>query len=178
MLPASLRPMKSKSHLFVLIIALPLSVLAQTSSFFSISAIDLFPSGEIVSSDAISFNKSSDCVQINTGLGLYIGIKGNKEFNLNCINGPDNNLIELRLFPNPTQLQSTIQSSTLLNNSPLLELAVIDAMGRIVMRSNITSVNLYAGTSLNFSALPSGNYFLRIHSDNFHRVIPFIKLTN
>jgi hypothetical protein len=177
MLPASLRRMKSVFSFCVLIIALPLSVLAQTSSFFSISAIDLFPSGEIVSSDAISFNKSADCVQINTGLSIYIGVKGVKEFEINCIGNPANNLIELKLFPNPTQLQSTIKSSALLSNSPLLELTVIDALGRTVMVSTITSVSLYAGASLNFSAFPNGNYFLRIHSDSFQRVIPFIKLT-
>lgn len=177
MLPSTLRPMKSIFYLFVLIIAVPLSVMAQTSSFFSIGAIDVLPTGELASSNALSFNKSADCVQLNTGLSIYIGVKGTKEFEINCIGSPANNLIELKLFPNPTQLESKLKSSALLSNSPLLELTVIDALGRTVMVSTITSVSLYAGASLNFSAFPSGNYFLRIHSDSFHRVIPFIKLT-
>ena len=162
-------------YLFVLFFAAQ-SALAQSSSFISVSAIAALSNGSKVTCQALSFNKAVDCIQLNTGLSLFSGILGVMQFSAACKAITASVPLAFKLFPNPVVNYTRLISTASLPAVDQLQLAVIDAMGRIVMKRAIGSSNLTTGISLFFGNLSAGNYYLRIDGENLHRVVPFIKV--
>jgi hypothetical protein len=162
--------------IFLLLATASLTVSAQTQLFFSMGVVDR-PSNEAkIAAYVNTINKSVNCLQVLSGLFAYYGIAGNKLFSLDCPTGPTIIRPEIRLFPNPATNYIRAQSNQLINDHPSLQLKVIDATGRTVMRQTVTNTQLYAGQSLYVGMIASGNYFLHIESGSLKQIIPFIKV--
>lgn len=149
---------------------------AQSVSSITVSAIGAFADGGKATSLALSISKSTDCLQLNTGLALYSGIMGHLPFVMTCKTDAPTLPVDIKLYPNPVENYTRLVSSLPTTNSSPFQLSVIDALGRIVMVKQISATLLSAGISLYFGQLPSGNYFLKLDRENLHHVIPFIKV--
>lgn len=149
---------------------------SQSRSFFSIGVMGSLSKGERVTSLAQSFNNKADCLQLNTGLALYSGYFGIREFDLACKSNPSSPAVEIRLYPNPVQNYVRIEGSGFMGNEPQITMVLFDDNGRKVLQEIVTTAQLITGRSYNWGWLSSGNYYLRVDGYNTHRIIPFIKL--
>jgi hypothetical protein len=168
--------MKTLPLLILLLSAFSIGSFGQSSQSFRVGAIDMFENGERAASNALTFNKSAECVQLNTGLNLNEGVKGLRDFDLTCKNYINRINVRFNLFPNPVVNSTRLQSSVLLNNPQPILLVVIDALGRVVLNKTVSAGLLYNGVNLNFSSLPAGSYYIKINTSDVHQFIPFIKV--
>ena len=160
----------------MLLCCISLTGVAQSRIFFSVSAVDRVSNINNIGSYPTSLNKSTTCLQVQSGLLAFYGIEGTSLFNLDCATLNPSNNPEIRLFPNPVVNYTRIQSTTLLTANPTLQLWITDAAGRVVLRRSVSNAQLYAGTSLFLGMLSSGNYFLKIEGPSIQQVIQFIKV--
>ena len=168
--------MKQLVLLSLLFFCMALKGFSQSGSFYGVSVVGSFSQGMRASSLVQSFNKRTECLQLNTGLFLYYGIKGNSRFELTCQTGSIVTPVDIRLFPNPVRNYVRLAGSGISENDQNLSLSLYDAAGKRLWEQVITVSQLIAGTSFFWGWLQSGNYYLRVDGEELHRVIPFIKL--
>jgi hypothetical protein len=168
--------MRNTFFYLLLIFACSINSFGQTNPTFSVGTIDMLSNGERATGSALSFNKSTECIQLNTGLDVYQGINGIKEFDLTCKTNNSNIKVQFNLFPNPLVDYTRLQSSVLINTNQLLQLTVIDASGRVVLKKQINPSLVFTGASLYFGGLAAGAYYIKIDADVVHQFIPFIKI--
>lgn len=168
--------MKNIAVLTFLLLSIVLKGLTQSGSFYGVSVVGSFSQGMRASSLVQSFNKRTECLQLNTGLYLYYGIKGNARFELTCQTGPIVIPNDIRLYPNPVRNYVRIEGSGFPDNDQNLSLSLYDAAGKRLWMQVIATSQLIGGASFFWGWLQSGNYYLRVDGEELHRVIPFIKL--
>lgn len=168
--------MKQLVLLSIIFFCMALKGFSQSGSFYGVSVVGSFSQGMHASSLVQSFNKRTECLQLNTGLYLYYGVKGNSRFELNCQTGSIVTPVDIRLFPNPVRNYVRLEGSGISENDQNLSLSLYDAAGKRLWEQVITVSQLIAGTSFFWGWLQSGNYYLRVDGEKLHRVIPFIKL--
>ncbi|MEY4586416.1 MAG: Secretion system C-terminal sorting domain [Bacteroidota bacterium] len=168
--------MKQLVLLSLLFFCMALKGFSQSGSFYGVSVVGSFSQGMRASSLVQSFNKRTECLQLNTGLYLYYGVKGNSRFELTCQSGSIVTPVDIRLFPNPVRNYVRLEGSGISENDQNLSLSLYDAAGKRLWEQVITVSQLIAGTSFFWGWLQSGNYYLRVDGEELHRVIPFIKL--
>jgi hypothetical protein len=168
--------MKQVVLLSVLFFCISLKGFSQSGSFYGISVVGSFSQGMRASSLVQSFNKRTECLQLNTGLFLYYAIKGSSKFDLTCQSSPSVTPIDIQLFPNPVRNYVRLEGSGLLDIGQSISLSLFDAAGKRLWGQVIPVSQLIAGTSFFWGWLQSGNYYLRVDGEELHRVIPFIKL--
>jgi hypothetical protein len=168
--------MKQLVLLSLLFFCMALKGFSQSGSFYGVSVVGSFSQGMRASSLVQSFNKRTECLQLNTGLYLYYGVKGNSRFELTCQTGSIVTPVDIRLFPNPVRNYVRLEGSGISENDQNLSLSLYDAAGKRLWEQVITVSQLIAGTSFFWGWLQSGNYYLRVDGEELHRVIPFIKL--
>ena len=168
--------MKQVVLLSVLLICIIQNGFSQSGSFYGVSVVGSFSQGMRASSLVQSFNKRTECLQLNTGLFLYYAIKGSSKFDLACQSSPSVTPIDIQLFPNPVRNYVRLEGSGLLDIDQSISLSLFDAAGKRLWGQVIPVSQLIAGTSFFWGWLQSGNYYLRVDGEELHRVIPFIKL--
>jgi hypothetical protein len=168
--------MKQLVLLSVLLICIIQNGFSQSGSFYGVSVVGSFSQGMRASSLVQSFNKRTECLQLNTGLFLYYAIKGSSKFDLACQSSPSVTPIDIQLFPNPVRNYVRLEGSGLLDIDQSISLSLFDAAGKRLWGQVIPVSQLIAGTSFFWGWLQSGNYYLRVDGEELHRVIPFIKL--
>jgi hypothetical protein len=168
--------MKNVALLTFLLLGIFLKGSSQSGSFYGVSVVGSFSQGMRASSLVQSFNKRTECLQLNTGLYLYYGVKGNSIFELTCQAGSIVNPIDIRLFPNPVRNYVRLEGSGFSDNDQNFNLSLYDAAGKRLWIQVIAANQLLVGVSFFWGWLQSGNYYLRVDGEDLHRVIPFIKL--
>ena len=164
-----------KLHIIFLCL-IPTVVFAQPSVIYSIGAIGNL-SGQTEAkclSQSIIF--SNGCVQLQTGLSLFSGLIGLRDFNLDCKPSTTPTPVNIRLYPNPVINYVRLEGTGFSTSETKIDLSIIDATGRLIQKQQIIAAALLNGSSYYWGWLQSGNYFLRIEADNVKRIIPFVKL--
>lgn len=165
-------------RLFFLLIfcMMTLFVSAQERLFYSVSTTGRLSTGWSTSSLPVQFNKSNDCLQLNSGMVVYAGTRGTQSFVMTCRAVNNDSEIELAFFPNPTSSYSRLLSSSLLRNEQQLNISVIDVKGRVVIQQFRTAIDLFTGIIIDVQTLIPGSYFLHVKGRFYNEVIPFIKM--
>lgn len=84
---------------------------------------------------------------------------------LNALSTPTNELVEIKLYPNPSS--STVR----LSNIEVVDIQVTDLLGKVVL--NLKDVTTQ--TEINVSELQSGVYFFTVKNQNGTETIKFVK---
>lgn len=165
-------------RLFFLLIfcMMTLFVSGQERLFYSVSTTGRLSTGWSTSSLPVQFNKSNDCLQLNSGMVVYAGTRGTQSFVMTCRAVNNDSAIELAFFPNPTSSYSRLLSSSLLRNEQQLNISVIDVKGRVVIQQFRTAIDLFTGIIIDVQTLIPGSYFLHVKGRFYNEVIPFIKM--
>jgi hypothetical protein len=166
----------NKQLFFLLFLLISVFASAQERLFYTVSSTGRLSSGWSTSSLPVQFNKSNDCIRLNSGMAVYAGTRGSQPFVMACRTVNNEPLIQLTLFPNPATAFSKLVSSALLSNEQVLNIAVIDGQGRVVLQLTRSPDQLLSGVTIDVQRLSAGSYFLRVNGRVFHQVIPFIKM--
>lgn len=146
---------------------------AQTGTFI-MSSVGALP-GTASNGLAIQFNSIAACIDVQTGVAVLNGARGNGQFAINCEVTMKFNSLGIKMYPNPVNNKAKIK----LNNTPPLtetfNLTIWTTEGMLVRTQKETGYNLFQGLNIDLSALVAGTYVLKIESPEYIDAIKFIK---
>ena len=141
---------------------------------FVMSTFGAIP-GTTSNGNAIQFNSINACIDVQTGIAVLNGPRGNGLFAYNCEVTMRINSLGVKLFPNPVNHFAKIK----LNNTPPLtetfNLSIWTAEGVLIRTQKETGYNLFQGLTIDLSGLTNGTFILKIESPAFVDAIKFIK---
>ena len=125
--------------------------------------------------NALNFKSSTTCIDVQSGVAVLNGKRGNGQFAMNCEVTMKINSLGVRLFPNPVNHITKIK----LNNTPPLtetfSLSIWTTEGALIRSQKETGYNLFQGLNIDLSGLTNGAFILKIESQNYMDAIKFIK---
>ena len=125
--------------------------------------------------NALNFKSSTTCIDVQSGVAVLNGKRGNGQFAMNCEVTMKINSLGVRLFPNPVNHITKIK----LNNTPPLtetfSLSIWTTEGALIRSQKETGYNLFQGLNIDLSGLTNGAYILKIESQKYMDAIKFIK---
>ncbi len=124
---------------------------------------------------AINFNSITACIDVQTGIAVLNGARGNGQFAINCEVTMKFNSLGIKMFPNPVNNATKVKFN---NTPPLTEtfnLTIWTTEGMLVKTQKETGYNLFQGLNMDLSALIAGTYVLKIESAGYMDAIKFIK---
>ena len=141
---------------------------------FMMSTFGAIP-GTASNGNALQFNSINACIDVQTGIAVLNGPRGNGLFAFNCEVTMRINSLGVKLFPNPVNHFAKIK----LNNTPPLtetfNLSIWTAEGALIRTQKETGYNLFQGLTIDLSGLTNGTFILKIESPAFIDAIKFIK---
>ena len=138
------------------------------------SSIGVLP-GTSSNISAINFKGIATCIDIQTGVAVLKGERGNGEFAYSCEVSMKFNSLGIKLFPNPVNSATKIK---FVNTPPLdvvFNLQIFNTDGQFITSKKETGYNLFQGIILDLGTLNAGTYVLKIESSNFVDAIKFVK---
>ena len=124
---------------------------------------------------ALNFKSISSCIDVQSGVAVLNGTRGNGEFAFSCEVVMNFNSLGIKLFPNPVNSNTRVK---FVNAPPLTEqfsLQVFTAEGQFISSKKESGYNLFQGITIDLGALTTGTYILKITSTEFVDAIKFIK---
>ena len=124
---------------------------------------------------AIQFNSIATCLNVQNGVAVLNGLRGNGQFAINCEVSLKINSLGIKLYPNPVNTTTKVK---FVNTPPLTEtfnLSVWTTEGALLSTRKESGYNLFQGINLDVSALGLGSYVLKIESQNYVDALKFIK---
>lgn len=141
---------------------------------FIMSTVGALP-GTASNGLAIQFNSNAACLDVQTGIAVFNGARGNGQFAIHCEVTMKINSLGVRLFPNPVNHYTKVK----LNNTPPLtenfNLTIWTTEGVLIRTQKETGYNLFQGLNIDLSGLINGTYILKIESPAYVDAIKFIK---
>ena len=125
--------------------------------------------------NALNFKSSTTCIDVQSGVAVLNGKRGNGQFAMNCEVTMKINSLGVRLFPNPVNHNTKIKLN---NTPPLMEtfsLSIWTTEGALIRSQKETGYNLFQGLNIDLSGLTNGAYILKIESQKYMDAIKFIK---
>jgi hypothetical protein len=146
---------------------------AQTG-LFVMSSVGAMP-GTASNGLAINFNSIAACIDVQTGVAVLNGARGNGQFAINCEVTMKFNSLGIKMYPNPVNNATKVKFN---NTPPLTEtfnLTIWTAEGFLIKTQKETGYNLFQGLNIDLSALIAGTYVLKIESPAYMDAVKFIK---
>ena len=162
-----------KIVLFFIFSSTILFVKAQTG-LFVMSSTGAMP-GTASNGLAINFNSIAACIDVQTGVAVLNGARGNGQFAINCEVTLRYNSLGIKMYPNPVNNLTKVKFN---NTPPLTEtfnLTIWTTEGFLIKTQKETGYNLFQGLNIDLSALIAGTYVLKIESPAYVDAIKFIK---
>jgi hypothetical protein len=148
-------------------------VQAQMGTFI-MSSVGAMP-GTASNGLAIQFSSIAACIDVQTGVAVLNGARGNGQFAINCEVTMKFNSLGIKMYPNPVNNTTKVK----LNNTPPLtetfNLTIWTTEGMLVRTQKETGYNLFQGLNMDLSTLIAGTYVLKIESPAYVDAIKFIK---
>ena len=152
----------------------PVNLQAQSSANFMMSSMGSI-TGASNSGMALQFNSIATCLNVQNGMAVLNGVRGNGQFAINCEVTLKINRLGIKLYPNPVNIFTRVKFT---NTPPLTEtfnLSVWTTDGALLSTRKESGYNLFQGINLDVSALGSGTFVLKIESENYLDALKFIK---
>ena len=111
---------------------------------------------------SLNFKSNTACLDVQSGLAILNGVRGNGEFAFNCEVSMKFNSLGIKLFPNPVNNNTRVK---FVNTPPLTEtfnLNIYTVDGQFISSKKEIGYNLLNGVSLDLGTLTSGTYLLKI----------------
>lgn len=141
---------------------------------FVMSTVGALP-GTASNGLAIQFNSIANCIDVQSGIAVLSGSRGNGQFAINCEVVMKFNSLGIKMFPNPVSNLTKVK----LNNTPplteIFNLSIWTTEGILFKTVKESGYNLFQGLNIDLSNLIAGTYVLKIESSNYVDAIKFIK---
>jgi hypothetical protein len=124
---------------------------------------------------SINFKSVASCIDVQSGVAVLKGERGNGEFAYSCEVAMKFNSLGIKLYPNPVNSATKVK---FVNTPPLTEvfnLQIFNTDGQFISAKKETGYNLFQGITIDLGNLNSGTYVLKIESSSFVDAIKFIK---
>jgi hypothetical protein len=124
---------------------------------------------------ALNFKSIASCIDVQSGVAVLNGKRGNGEFAFSCEVVMNFNSLGIKLYPNPVNSNTRVK---FVNTPPLTEqfnLQVFTAEGQFISSKKESGYNLFQGITIDLGSLTTGTYILKITSTEFVDAIKFIK---
>lgn len=124
---------------------------------------------------AVQFNSNATCLNVQNGMAILSGERGNGQFAINCEVTLKINSLGIKMYPNPVNATTKVK---FINTPPLTEtfnLSIWTSEGVLIQSKKESGYNLFQGLTLDVSGLTSGTFILKIESSNFVDALKFIK---
>jgi hypothetical protein len=160
--------------IFIIGFSLTALLVKAQGSIFIMSSVGVLP-GTASNGLAIQFNSIGACIDVQTGIAVLNGTRGNGLFAINCEVTMKFNSLGIKMYPNPVSYSTKVK----LNNTPPLtevfNLTIWTTEGMLVRTQKETGYNLFQGLNIDLSPLVAGTYVLKIESPAYVDAIKFIK---
>ena len=163
-----------KKIILIFIFSFKILVVKAQMGLFVMSSVGSMP-GTASNGLAINFNSIAACIDVQTGVAVLNGTRGNGQFAINCEVTMKFNALGIKMFPNPVNNATKVKFN---NTPPLTEtfnLTIWTTEGMLVKTQKETGYNLFQGLNMDLSALIAGTYVLKIESAGYMDAIKFIK---
>ena len=147
---------------------------AQTNPAFIMSSMGNME-GSSNTGMAIQFNSIATCLNVQNGIAVLSGERGNGQFAISCEVSLKINSLGVKIYPNPVSANTRVK---FLNTPPLADifnLSIWSSDGILISTRNETGYNLFQGTEIDLRTLVAGTYILKIESTNYVDAVKFIK---
>ena len=147
---------------------------AQTNPAFIMSSMGNME-GSSNTGMAIQFNSIATCLNVQNGIAVLSGERGNGQFAMSCEVSLKINSLGVKLYPNPVSANTRVK---FLNTPPLADifnLSIWSSDGILISTRKETGYNLFQGTEIDLRPLVAGTYILKIESNNYVDAVKFIK---
>jgi hypothetical protein len=112
---------------------------------------------------AINFNSIAACIDVQTGVAVLNGARGNGQFAINCEVTMKINSLGIKMYPNPVSSYLWISGEA--NNIKTILYTLTDAQGKIIMKNSF-ELSVTNENKLDLSTLNTGVYFLRLENSS------------
>jgi len=124
---------------------------------------------------AIQFNSTATCLNVQNGIAVLSGERGNGQFAISCEVSLKINSLGVKIYPNPVSTNARVK---FLNTPPLTDifnLSIWSSDGILISTRKETGYNLFQGTEIDLRTIVAGTYILKIESTNYIDAVKFIK---
>lgn len=161
--------------LYLLILSISFSKIGKGQSMsFQINSIA--SSSNMVSS-SLSFQvaANTNCLIVSNGLSIYHPKIATTQFFIDCIVPFIYDRYGLNVYPQPMKNYLRVQLKKQAAASTQFSIRFYDILGRNILETKHTGIELTFGVNLQTANLPSGNYFLQVLSASSVDVVQVIK---
>lgn len=165
---------KYKRIVLAAIVLLSFTISGNAQSFM-MSSVGMMP-GTSSNATALNFKSNTTCIDVQTGIAVFSGVRSFGTFAINCEVTQEFNALGIKMFPNPVK---TLTKVKFINTPPLKEefnLTVWTTEGAMLSTRKETGYNIFQGVMLDMSNLIAGTYVLKIESTKYVDAIKFIKV--
>jgi hypothetical protein len=163
-----------KKIVLIFIFSFTILIAKAQMGLFVMSSVGSYP-GTASNGLAIQFNSIAKCIDVQTGIAVFNGARGNGQFAINCEVTIKFNSLGIKMFPNPVNNATKVK----LNNTPPLNevfnLTIWTTEGILIRTHKETGYNLFQGFNMDLSGLIAGTYVLKIESSAYVDAVKFIK---
>ena len=124
---------------------------------------------------AINFNSNAACIDVQTGVAVLNGARGNGQFAINCEVTMRFNSLGIKMFPNPVNNATKVKFKNTPPLNDVFNLTILTTEGMILRTQKETGYNLFQGLNMDLSGLIAGTYVLKIEAQAYMDAIKFIK---
>ena len=124
---------------------------------------------------AINFNSNAACIDVQTGVAVLNGARGNGQFAINCEVTMRFNSLGIKMFPNPVNNATKVKFKNTPPLNDVFNLTILTTEGMILRTQKETGYNLFQGLNMDLSGLVAGTYVLKIESSAYMDAVKFIK---
>lgn len=164
----------------LLIIICTTNLQAQTNvpnldrSYFMISSVGKLDNVSN-NSPAIQFTSTSTCIDVQSGLAIFNGVRGSGQFSINCEVAIKFNNLGAGLYPNPAVNSTKLKIKNTPSLTKVYKLDIWTTEGILVNTMKRTGYSLTQGINIDISGLQQGAFILRVESTESVDAIKFIK---
>jgi hypothetical protein len=160
---------------YQLILSLCIANICKAQSMsFQINSIE--STSKMVSS-SLSFQvaANTNCLIVSNGLSIFHPKIATKQFFIDCMVPLTYEHYGLNVYPQPMEDHLRVQLKKQAAATTLFSVRLYDILGKNVLESRYTGIELTYGVNLKTANLPAGNYFLQVLSASSVDIIQVIK---
>ncbi len=124
---------------------------------------------------AIQFKSITTCLDVQNGIAVLSGSRGDGQFAINCEVTMKFNSLGIKMYPNPVEHQTKLKFTNTPPLNELFNISIWTSTGVMVRTQKETGYNLFQGLLIDLSNLQTGTYVLKLESANFIDAVKFIK---
>ncbi len=126
-------------------------------------------------SPAFQFKSTANCIDVQNGIAVLSGERGNGLFSIKCEVDQSFNSLGIKLYPNPAINNTKLQVNNPPPNNEVFSICIWTTNGQLISSRKESGNDLMRGINIDLIGLSYGTYILRIESAKSVDVIKFIK---